>query len=402
MKKRDPRRADRDEALARRKGRLARPSRLRRFNASIRDFYRIYTQDVRRADVERLFSKETREVYRFFARGIDSKTLRAVPWYKRPLAYARALFLAFALRMSPARRVLYGLALVGMIIGVLDTAGLAGPHQNDRWLLFSLLVLNFLLALELADKLTLKGDLEVAREIQFTLLPRGSIARGRLDAYGVTRPANTVGGDFYDVIDLGNGRIGVAIGDVAGKGSPAALLMALLLSSLRALAPDGLAPASLITRLNRFIGSQAPPGRFISLFYADLDPASGSMIYVNAGHNPPILSGPSGTRRLTTGGIVLGPFPESSYWAQTVDLLPGDTLVLFSDGVTEAENSAGDPFDDWRLSALVERSTGAPAERLASQVIEAVEQFAGSALFADDLTVLVLRLQPIAAPAATA
>ena len=143
--------------------------------------------------------------------------------------------------------------------------------------------------LEVADRLSLKGELEVAREIQLAMLPKGTYRTADIEICGMTRPANTVGGDFYDVLPLGDGRIIVTLGDVAGKGSPAALLMALLLAVLRTLVDEDLDPPSLVERLNVQICRHSPSSRFITLFYAVYSPVTGSLTYVNAGQNPPMI-----------------------------------------------------------------------------------------------------------------
>src|SRR5207253_2377861 len=134
--------------------------------------------------------------------------------------------------------------------------------------------------------------------------------------FGLSRPANTVGGDFYDILPLDDGRVVVAVGDVAGKGSPAALLMALLLAMMRTLVDERLEPAALITRLNVQVSRHAPATRFITLFYAVFQPATGELIYVNAGHTPPlVLRNDDSCGRLIEGGIALGMFEQATYTA---------------------------------------------------------------------------------------
>ena len=143
--------------------------------------------------------------------------------------------------------------------------------------------------LEVADRLSLKGELEVAREIQLAMLPSGTYRAADIEICGVTRPANTVGGDFYDVLPLRDGRVIVTLGDVAGKGSPAALLMALLLAVLRTLVDEELEAPALVGRLNVQICRHSPSSRFITLFYGVYTPATGALTYVNAGQNPPLI-----------------------------------------------------------------------------------------------------------------
>ena len=187
---------------------------------------------------------------------------------------------------------------------------------GTMWLAGGFLVLNLLILLEVADRLTLKKDLEVAREIQQAMLPSEIYTATGIEAFGVTRPANTVGGDLYDVIRRPDGRIVFALGDVAGKGSPAALLMALAVAMLRVLVDEGLEPADLAARLNIQVSRHAPGSRFITMVLGLYDPATGAIAYVNAGQNPPLLRRASGDlERLTEGGVALGMFDQATYTA---------------------------------------------------------------------------------------
>ena len=212
----------------------------------------------------------------------------------------------------------------------------------------------------------------------------------------MTRPANTVGGDFYDVIPLGDGRVLLALGDVAGKGSPAALLMALLLAMLRTLVDEGLDSAALMSRLNVQIAKHTPPSRFITLFIATLNPSTGELVYVNAGQNPPLVRRMSGRyERLHEGGIALGMFEHATYVSGGTILGPGDVLVMYSDGVTEAEDGEGRPFDEMGLQRVVDCSGWASAKELGWATFAAVERHTDQRRLLDDLTVLVARRLPI-------
>jgi sigma-B regulation protein RsbU (phosphoserine phosphatase) len=245
--------------------------------------------------------------------------------------------------------------------------------------------------LEVADRLSLKGELEVAREIQLAMLPRGTYSAGDLEICGVTRPANTVGGDFYDVLPLPDGRIIVTLGDVAGKGSPAALLMALLLAVLRTLVDEGMEAPALMRRLNAQICRHSPSSRFITLFYAVYTPSSGSLTYVNAGQNPPLLRRRDGRfERLGSTGVALGMFEGSVFGSVDTTLEPGEMLVMYSDGITEAEDPQGHPFDESGLELVVERLAAAPAADIGMGVLKAVELHANDSRFTDDLTILIL------------
>jgi serine phosphatase RsbU (regulator of sigma subunit) len=377
-----------------------------------RGVLRAYAGDLSPEELSRLFTRDARAAYRFFTQGLDQESLAALPWHRRWAASLRAFFLAFSMRLTPARRVLYASSLVLAALGILELftgfgmarvpAGLFWipvpvPTWRDGTLLLiaGFLLVNLLVVLEVADRLTLKDDLEVARDIQEAMLRRDTYRAAGVEAFGATRPANTVGGDFYEIVPLDDGRLVVAIGDVAGKGSPAALLMALLLAMLRTLLDEALTPPALVERLNAQIARHAPPSRFITLFFGVFDPASGLLTYVNAGHLPPLLRRTSGEiERLLTGGTALGLARMSRYEARETMLMPGDVLLLYSDGITEAEDPAGAAFDEQGLGAVLERRPDATAPDLCGAILAAVRAHARDTRVADDLTVVALRRLP--------
>jgi sigma-B regulation protein RsbU (phosphoserine phosphatase) len=330
------------------------------------------------------------------------------PLWRRWWIYTRELFVRFSMRLTPARRALYAFAVIFTIIGLFElfrgaeqTRLLVFPFHITlplpTWqpgalkLVLALIAMQLLMLMEIADRLSLKSDLEIARDIQLAMLPRGVTEAGDARVCGLTRPANTVGGDFYDILRLPDGRIIIAVGDVSGKGSPAALLMALLLAMMRTLVDEGLESARLLTRLNTQIVRHSPGSRFITLFYALYQPATGELEYVNAGHLPPVLQRRDGTfERLSGGNIALGMFEASTYESHRARLDPGDTLVLYSDGITEAENPAGRSFDEAGLETTITSATARDPEVLGRAILAAVDHHAGEARLADDLTVLVL------------
>jgi serine phosphatase RsbU (regulator of sigma subunit) len=381
-----------------------------------KDWFHTYTRDLSKDDLHRLFTHDTRDAYRFFTRGVDEEQLGRLPWWKRAGARFRLVFVAFTLKLPPARRALYIGALVIALIGVLKLfrgftvvdlpfgmpffqISMLVPAWADGTfaLLVSLVLVNLLVLLEVADRLSLKGELEVAREIQLAMLPSGTYTAADIEICGATKPANTVGGDFYDVLPLPDGRVILALGDVAGKGSPAALLMALLLAMLRTLVDEGLEPQALVERLNAQIWRHSPASRFITIFYAVYTPATGSLVYVNAGQNPPLMHRRNGDfERLAGTGVALGLFDRSSYAAVETRVEPGELLVLYSDGITEAEDPAGQPFEEAGLQGIiVHHRSEAPAE-LGGQILKAVEAHAQASRFVDDLTVLVMKRHSIA------
>ena len=378
---------------------------------SSKTFFDQYTRDFTPGDFQRLFTRDTAEAYRYFTRHLDTRHLSNEPWYRRWPAQVRMAFTAFTLRLSPARRVLYGLALLSTLLGMILLFRGFGPVRvllfplairvpwpqwmdGTGWLFVGFVLLNLLILMEVADRLSLKGDLEIARDIQLAMLPRGTLQAGSAFTCGVTRPANTVGGDFYDILTLSDGRIVVTLGDVAGKGSPAALLMALLLAMLRTLSDEGLETARLVERLNTQVMRHSPRSRFITLFYSVYDPATGVLQYVNAGHLPPLLRRQDGRfERIgeSTGGLALGMFEGAKYEMHQVTIEPGDLLVLYSDGITEAENAKGRSFDESGLESVISVNADQDPETVGRAILHTVEVYAADAKLADDLTALVLK-----------
>src|SRR5687767_6872408 len=360
-------------------------------------FFKAYTDGLTTVELERLFTRETPEAYRFFSRHIDHSELKKLPWHRRIIAYARVFFLAFTMKLTPARRLIYAAALVSIVVGLAELYReihlFLVPHPafapGTMWLLTGFLLVNFLVFVELADRLTLKNDLEIARGIQQAMLPRAAFQTAGVDAFGMTRPANTVGGDFYDIQALPDGRVLFALGDVAGKGSPASLLMALLLAMMRTLVDEGFEGAALAARLNAQIVKHAPTSRFVTLFFGVLNTATGEFVYVNAGQNPPLLRRTDGSyERLRAGGMALGMFELATYTAGTAHVNMGDVILMYSDGITEAEDGVGQPFDEAGLERILEGSTWASAKELAWATFVAVEQHTEQRRLLDDLTIL--------------
>ncbi|CAN5413159.1 hypothetical protein BH23ACI1_BH23ACI1_10990 [soil metagenome] len=380
-----------------------------------REIFDVYTRDVSPDDLQRLFTHDTPEAYRFFARGLDEDRYAGLPWWHRVPLRVRAFFIAFTLRLPPARRVLYIGALVIALVGLLRLfrgftpvevplglpfvrVAMLLPAWTDGTfaLIVSFILLNLLVLLEVADRLSLKGELEVAREIQLAMLPKGTYRVGNDEICGLTRPANTVGGDFYDVLTLRDGRIILALGDVAGKGSPAALLMALLLAVLRTLVDEELEASALVERLNTQICRHSPASRFITLFYAVYTPGTGELTYVNAGQNPPLLRRAHGAyERLGSTGVALGMFEGSTFGSLHTCIDPGDTLVLYSDGITEAEDPAGEPFEEAGLEQAIDGAAALDPAEMGVRILKAVEGHAKAPRFTDDLTILILKRAPL-------
>jgi serine phosphatase RsbU (regulator of sigma subunit) len=237
-------------------------------------------------------------------------------------------------------------------------------------------------------------DMQQAALIQRRLLPEKSPVVEGLDIAGRTTACRTVGGDYYDYLLFPDGRVGVLVGDVAGKGMPASLLMSSLQARVQVLFEDGDDLARKIGRLNKAVSANCPDNRFITFFMGIIDPKTGEFVYTNAGHNPPVVVRATGEFETLkgAGGVILGILPMATYQEARMTLNPGDVLVLFTDGVTEAADPSDDEYGEDRLGALVARMKDRSSEEIIEAIHNAVTSFTQGAPAADDITVVVARM----------
>jgi serine phosphatase RsbU (regulator of sigma subunit)/pSer/pThr/pTyr-binding forkhead associated (FHA) protein len=243
---------------------------------------------------------------------------------------------------------------------------------------------------EATEKARIERELQLAAEIQRALLPDAMQSGSHFDVASASVPCRSIGGDFFDYFNLTEGQFAFTLGDVAGKGPPAALLTAMIQGAFAAQVTSTESPAALIAHINRTLIRRAIQSRFVTVMYGMLA-LDGRLTYCNAGHNPPILLSRGGVRRLETGGLILGLFPHATYEEESIQLEDGDTLVVFSDGVTEAVDTAGDEFGEERLlPCIAEHSSSAPSVLL-DKILATVRAFSANAAQVDDVTALVLR-----------
>ena len=249
-------------------------------------------------------------------------------------------------------------------------------------------------ALESRDKLVaLQNELSVANKMQQSILPT-SFPTGRgFEIFGSMKPARDVGGDFFDVLSLEDGRIGLVVADVSDKGVPAALFMMSSRTLLKGAAIGLDAPGKVLSEVNQLLQEENDAAMFVTVFYAAFDPKSGELTYANGGHNTPLVVHADGSSTVIppTGGIALGVVPDFTYEESSMTLQPGDRVVLYTDGVTEAENDHSDQFGLERLCEVFTSGTPTDARATNEAVFDAVEAFAGEAPQFDDVTCLTLR-----------
>ena len=243
---------------------------------------------------------------------------------------------------------------------------------------------------ERLEKARLDKELRTAGDVQRALLSQHALSNRYCESVGDSVACRAIGGDFFEFIDLPCGDLGIAIGDIAGKGPAAALLAAMLQGMLAVEAPAGVSPAVVLSRLNARLAARRLESRFATLVYGVLS-SDGRLTYSNAGHNPPILLAPRDTRRLSVGGPILGAFPASAFEEETVRLGSGDTFVMFTDGVTEARNARDEEFGEPRLLACLGQIDGLQPEAVVKRVFSEVRAFCQDTEQTDDITVTATR-----------
>jgi len=361
-------------------------------------FWQRVSEGRRIDDLWSQFSADARSTYGFYGKDVDWDEVNKLSRWKRPFPIARQLFWAMMNKLTPARRVLFLLA-----VGLLAVSGFHFEVSNGntvefKYEFFSALLFLLLLSLELADKITMKRDLEIAREIQAWLVPSTPPMIPNAEVAFYTRAQNSVAGDYYDAFyPTGDASVGgklmLVMADVAGKSVPAALLMATLQASLRTIASEGLPLTELAVRLNHYACAHSLGGqRFTTAVLAEYDPTTRRLAYVNAGHNSPVIRrANASTERLESASLPLGITPEATFPSFDVSLQPGDMLVLFTDGVVEAFNAAGEEFSDTRWLNIIRGLPNLDAQQTLEFLMKSVEDFVGATRQSDDITCLVLR-----------
>jgi serine phosphatase RsbU (regulator of sigma subunit) len=369
----------------------------------MRRFWQRVTEGLEISQLWSQFEGEARASYRLYSRDVAAKTPEGLTRRGHRLHVVKEFFWAVLEKLSPARRVLLLAALVLLAIPSGGFSYESGHEMHVVELDFHFwggLLLFLLLMLEIADRVVMKRDLQIAREIQTWLLPGAPPQIPGISVAYLTRPANTVAGDYYDVFPRPgktneDNRIVFAVADVAGKSIPAAMLMATFQASLKTLSTAQVALPELVANMNKYACSNSQGGlRFTTAFLAEYDAARRVFSYINAGHNNPILRRSTGLiERLDVGGLPLGIMPEAKYESASVSLAPGDWLMVFTDGLVEAVNARDEEFDEPRvLTALAMESSNTP-QQLLDRLIASVDLFVGSTPQHDDITCLLVKAE---------
>ena len=369
------------------------------FGMRLRNFWRRVTEGLELSQLWSQFESEARASYRLYSKDVAAKTPEGLTNRGRHLHVIKEFFWAVFEKLSPARRVLLLFALILLVIpqGAFQFEGKVYAVEFDLHFWGGLILL-LLLILEIGDRVVMKRDLQIAKEIQTWLLPGAAPQIPGLAIAYATRPANTVAGDYYDVFPRpgktnDENRVVLAVADVAGKSIPAAMLMATFQASLKTLSTAQVALPELAANMNRYACTNSQGGlRFTTAFLAEYDAARRTLDYINAGHNNPILRRANGQiERLDVGGLPYGIMPEVKYQSAQVTLAPGDWLIIFTDGLVEAENARQEEFGEARLLAAIETYKAVEPAEMLKRLMADVDLFVGNTPQHDDVTCMLLK-----------
>jgi serine phosphatase RsbU (regulator of sigma subunit) len=370
----------------------------------LRKFWRRVTEGLEVSQLWSQFEGEARASYRLYSRDVEAKTPEGLTNRGRRVHVVKEFFWAVLEKLSPARRVLLLAALILLVIphngyNYNGEGGKVNSVEFDSHFWAGLLFF-LLLILEIADRVVMKRDLQIAREIQTWLLPGAPPQIPGLVIAYTTRPANTVAGDYYDVFPRpgktpDQNRVVLAVADVAGKSIPAAILMATFQASLKTLSTAQVALPELVSNMNRYACSNSQGGlRFTTAFLAEYDPVHRMLEYINAGHNQPILRRSNGSiERLDVGGLPLGIQPDAKYESASVTLAAGDWLLIFTDGLVEAENSHQEEYGEARVLSTIAAGAALKPSEMLKRLMTEVDQFVGQTPQHDDVTLMLLKAE---------
>jgi hypothetical protein len=360
----------------------------------LQGFVRDYTAGLKAQDVRRLFDQDAARAYAVLTRDQacgDEPRGR----FKRLLHRTRLIFLGLSYKLTPARRLLFALSIAFVVMGMLESEVIFDDANirvdfSPLWFLSSVGTLIFLLSLELVDRVRVRDELEVARQLQSELLPRRA---PELLGYRLAhsyRTANEVGGDYYDFHPLPDGRLVLVIGDASGHGMAAGLLMAIANATLKTALDLDTDPVRVLALLNRALYRTGGKRAFMSMFYGLLDPPTGRLDYLCAGHPFPLLRRAGGEIvELGRGGLPLGIHQEIELAGQTVTIDAGDLLVMYSDGLAESLNRpGGEAFGFDRLKQVL--AAGGAPQTVHDRILLAFDDYLGSEPLMDDLSLVVL------------
>ena len=348
--------------------------------------------DFRQTKIKEEFKTEYKDLKQYFLSEERRKKLPEMNIFKKIFVLPWWLIKSLYFRLTPFRRLLFFVGLVGLITSGNINSGPDGTTISlNISALFTGTIFLFILALELKDKLLAKTELEEGRAIQQSLMPERSPKISGWDIWLYTRSANDVGGDLLDFIEISENKFGVAVGDVAGKGLSAALLMAKLQSSIRALVYDSTELASLGKKLNKIFKRDSLPKIFASLIYVEINNDANTIRLINAGHYPAIIIQKNKIEQMIKDAPALGLMKDAVFTEQQIAINQNDFMIIYSDGLSEAQNESGEFYGEDRLVILLKNSNNKTSQQLGETILNNIDSFICKTPAHDDLTLAILK-----------
>ncbi len=346
-----------------------------------------FRDDIHQLKIKDDFSGEYEDLKEYFLTDDRKEKLKLMGRFKKFFVIPWWLLKSLYFKLTPFRRLLL---ITGIILLIISSPSDSDSNKNI-FILLSGLIFMFIIALELKDKLYAKTELEEGRAVQKALMPESIPEVAGWDIWLYTKPANDVGGDLLDFLKLSEDKVCISVGDVAGKGLSAALLMAKLQSTIRAIVPDYNSLMELGEKINGIFCRDSLPRLFASLIYLELNTQTGKIKILNAGHLPPILIHNNNMEKLKIKSPALGLIPDAIYNEETINLLPLETLIIYSDGLTEARNEMGNFYSEKKLEQLLSEVSNLSSENLGEKMLAEISAFIGKAKTQDDLTIAIIK-----------
>ena len=353
---------------------------------------RTFRDDIHQVKIKDTLSSEYKDLKEYYLTDERKVKLKTMGNFKKFFIIPWWLLKSLYFKLTPFRRILL---VIGIILIFLSGNNRIGSDNVSidfvGTAMIAGLIFLFILALELKDKLYAKSELEEGRAVQKALMPEAIPDIAGWDIWLYTKPANDVGGDLLDFLKLSEDKICISVGDVAGKGLSAALLMAKLQSTIRAIAPDYNSLTELGKKINRIFCRDSLPKLFASLVYIEIDIASGKIRILNAGHLPPLMIRDDVIEKLNKTSPALGLISDAVFKEQTTDINYGEYLIIYSDGLTEARNEEGNFFGEKKLVDVLSDNTNISSENLGQKMLAEISDFIGTAKTYDDLTIAIIK-----------
>lgn len=348
--------------------------------------------DIKQGDLRKGIRRDYKDMKEFFLDDERKKRLRSMGWFKRWILTSWWLLKGLFFNLTPIRRLLFVLSVFLILTSrQVVIVGHGQAEVSTNLALLGGILLTFIIMLELKDKLLAKTELSEGRSIQSALMPNQNPEIPGWDVWIYSRPANDVGGDLVDYLPLDSNKFGLSLADVSGKGLGAALFMAKLQATIRAIAPDYKSLSDFVGKLNQIFHRDSIANRFASLLYLQIEAKNPNIKYINAGHFPPLIIEDNQIKELGKGDVALGLSAKSSYKEKSVALNENDIFFVYSDGLTEAMNESSEFFGEQRLKDLLNQLKKYPAIQIGESILKQVDYFMGEKDPTDDLSMIILK-----------